>query len=178
MTNRTTRGRTVLLLVLALVALGCNNSGGVTAPGPEALDPAEVSGANRSAGESGAVAVVPASSTFGEGEDIELTVRNDSSQTVFVEDMKTDCSIVTLEKSVEGEWATVWGCGMERLPQVVAIEPGGREAVVIRPSSNFIVGEPGLRAGSYRARFSYRLARGPEGEEPEVAYSPEFSIGS
>ncbi len=121
---------------------------------------------------------MPSATLFEAGQDLTLAVSNGSTQTIYVEDMKTDCSIVTLLAKAGDGWETVWGCGMERLPRVVAIEPGGSEPVVIRPDSSHILTEGGLGAGTYRARFSYRLAPGPEGEEPEVAFSAEFEIGS
>ncbi|MDI6772680.1 MAG: hypothetical protein QME77_08845 [bacterium] len=121
--------------------------------------------------------------SLGPGDLIRIAVVNGLRQTIYTEDMKSDCSIVLLERYSGGAWQPLPGCALGRAPRVVAIAPGQVRPVEINPRSiHFLSGapkEPGrspIGAGTYRIRFGYRLARGPEGEETHVVHSELFRV--
>jgi hypothetical protein len=101
---------------------------------------------------------------------ITVTVANGLDRSIFTEDMKTACSIVHLERLVNDRWERIGDCLAERAAAVVEIGAGGDEMVTID------AGHAGATAGTYRAVVTYRLAGGPEGEEPERAESAAFEL--
>lgn len=105
--------------------------------------------------------------------ELTLTVANGLDGAIYTEDLKTGCTVVMLESWDGAAWQPVSDCGVERLPRTVMIAPGHGLAVVIRP---FDPGGSPVRPGSYRARFSYRLAPGPAGEEPAAVASEPFEL--
>lgn len=133
--------------------------------------------------EAGRVTISLSADSYAPGEAIATTISNGLRQTLYVEDSKSDCSIVTLERLEGGNWRPLPGCGMERLPLVVAIGPGRGRGVTINPlSTHFGVApggsEPAFGSGRYRIKFTYRLAPGPEGQEREATRSEVFHIRS
>jgi hypothetical protein len=98
---------------------------------------------------------------------------------VYTEDMKSDCSILTLQVAQGGDWRDVGACLAERAPRTVRIDPGQQLAVSLDlSSSHFAAGAPGpgsVPAGTYRLRLVYRFSSEPQGQT-ETAYSPPFNI--
>lgn len=127
------------------------------------------------------VSVALGRATYQAGQTVMGMVLNGLKQTIYSADMKTDCSIVTLEQLKNGSWEPVPGCNSLRAPRVVEIGTMRGQEIAINPlSTNFGI-EPGSKtpafgAGTYRLRFSYRLAPGPEGEEPLVVFSETFAV--
>ena len=131
--------------------------------------------------QAGTVTVNPVSPSFESGEAIEIIVANGLAQPIYTTDLKSNCTIIILEKWDGGSWQPLSYCEMEILPLTVGIEAGEGFRVILDPfSSDFgaTIGgsEPGLESGTYRSKLTYRLQQG-EGPETEVAYSPEFVIG-
>jgi hypothetical protein len=127
----------------------------------------------------GQVAVTLRGASFSVGEAIEVSIANGLDQTLYTADMKAACSIITLEKSVADAWEEVVGCPMRRAPLVVSLAPGHGYTVSLDPKSDLFAASPQAPAfgeGTYRIKFSYRLAPEPEGEEPFSVYSQEFRI--
>jgi hypothetical protein len=122
-------------------------------------------------------------SSYKKGERIVARVANGLQYSIYTEDMKTDCSIVTLEHWAGSRWQPLLNCGMERLTSIVRIEAGQAVRVEIQMASSNVGANPGgqkvpLGMNKYRLKFTYRFSPGPEGFEPEVVYSDVFSITS
>lgn len=129
----------------------------------------------------GVVTTALGQATYQAGQTIVGMVLNGLGQSIYSADMKTDCSIVTLEQLKNGSWEPVPGCNSLRAPTVVEIGTMRGQGVSINPlSTNFGVAPasktPAFGAGTYRLRFSYRLAPQPEGEEPLVVFSETFAV--
>jgi hypothetical protein len=129
----------------------------------------------------GQVTVEMSATSYAEGEAIQGTVANGLEDTIYTEDMKSDCSIVILEQQAGEAWQPIPGCAMERAPLILALDPGHGRVVTLDPLSiHFKDGSasqaPAFEAGTYRIRFTYRLEPGPEGEEPLEAFSDTFTI--
>lgn len=125
--------------------------------------------------EPGSVKVTTNSGHFNEQSSIAATVTNGLTRSIFTEDMKTGCSIVWLERLDEsrsevGTWERIEGCNAERAPAVVEIGSGQDRLVSLDGAALDVA------AGTYRIRFTYRFAAGPEGEEPETIVSDTFTV--
>lgn len=117
------------------------------------------------------------------GQEIRFQVINGLDQTIYANDLKSDCTTIVLQGQHGSEWQDVQGCGMERLPVSVAIEPNNGLDVTINPfSTNFGLelgaSEPGFGAGTYRAKYTYGFASGPDVAEHQEAFSEPFTIAA
>jgi hypothetical protein len=128
----------------------------------------------------GVVTVELANGEIGLGATIRASVGNGLDHSVFTEDQKSNCTVVVLELKGPVGWEPITGCGIERAPSVIRIGPGEVMDVEIDPNSGHFQTtdsfEPAFGEGTYRLRFSYRMAPGPEAETPQSAFSPEFTI--
>ncbi len=193
--NRTLRLSVAALTVGLAVAVGCGPATGSTkipidpaqvVAAPTQLNPA-VTTASPDLGdpgrtERGRVTVRVGAQAYNAGDVIVGTIANGLSQIIYSQDMKTDCSIVLLERWDGTRWEPIRACLMERAPIVVAIGPGRIRSVAINPRSfNFAdpsgAGRGGARVGRYRITYTFRLAPGRQGEEPNAAFSSTFRIG-
>ena len=130
----------------------------------------------------GEVTIALSTPSYAVGEVVSADIANGLDSTIYTEDEKSDCSIVILEWWDGAEWQPLPGCGLERLPLVVAIGPAQGRTVTLDPFSlHFGVtpaaAQPAFAAGTYRIKFTYRFAIGPEAVEPEETYSQPFLIG-
>ena len=133
--------------------------------------------------EPGQITILLSEPVYPKGQWVEATVANGFAQTIYTEDSKSDCSIAILERWDGVAWQPLLDCAMGRAPLVVAIGPGQGRTVTINPLSTDFGGiagatEPAFIAGTYRIKFTYRLAPEPEGEEPYEAYSKTFDLQS
>jgi hypothetical protein len=127
----------------------------------------------------GQVSVLMAPSAYAEGNVIQVTVTNGLGSTIYANDEKTDCSIVTLEQWTGDAWEPIMGCGLRRSPATIPIGSGrGRDIQIDPASSNFgrAPGELGFGAGTYRITFTYRLDPARGAAEPYSVSSASFNI--
>jgi hypothetical protein len=132
---------------------------------------ATVSGTEPTSGGLVAASVTVDASHYGRGSVVTVTVANNGQRAIFADDMKTDCSIVMLQRQDGQNWTGFATCGMERAPQTMTVLPGERRRIALR------LAEDVTGSGSFRVVFSFRLDRQPEGNEPELVTSPTFTIG-
>lgn len=129
----------------------------------------------------GVVTIALGQTTFPKGQAITGMIQNGLPETIYSADMKTDCSIVALEQLNNGSWKAVQGCISLRAPRIVEIGTMRGQPISIDPlSTNFEVDPtaktPAFGAGTYRLKFTYRLAPEPEGEEPLAVFSETFAV--
>ena len=151
------------------------------APTGISQQPPTLTRGTRTGVKSGKVTIHLGAFTYAKGAHIVATITNGLQHAVYAEDMKTDCSIVTLERRVGEGWQPLIDCGMERLPAVVAIMAGQEHQVKINPlSTHFGVipgsRKPALGTGKYRLKFTYSFNPAPQGSEPESTVSQELTI--
>lgn len=118
-----------------------------------------------------AASVTVDASQYSRADMVTATVANTGQRAIFAEDMKTDCSIVMLQRQDGQNWTGFATCGMERAPQTVAVLPGEHRRIALR------LAEDVTGSGSFRVVFRFRLDRQPEGSEPELVSSPMFTVG-
>jgi hypothetical protein len=128
----------------------------------------------------GKVSVTVTPPVIAERAAISVRIANGLAAVVYTEDSKTDCSIVFLERRDGEAWTRVGGCGLERLPAVVAIGARRVRTARIDPTS-FHLGvpegfPPAIGPGVYRIRFTFRRTPEPLGIEPEAVLSDPFRI--
>lgn len=168
------RGGGFLALAVLVWLAGCGGSSGNAGP---AASPANTS-APTSAGEG--VRIATDHSTYRPNETIEAAVANGLGRGIYALDTRASCSILGLERQVNGVWVPVQSaeCPLGRVALVVEIEPGATYRTSIT------AGYPGLRAanfpaGVYRLTLSYSQDRFGPGETGAVVtiYSASFAVG-
>ncbi len=149
---------------------------GTGSPGPS-FPPVEDSG---DAGDvtPGEVTVRLAPDAVQIGEALVAIVANGLEGSISTLDSKADCSILHLDR-LDGGWIPVPGCLARRPPLEMEIGPSLTSTVTIDTASDAFaaVSPPGLEAGTYRLRLTYRIGPSAEEGEPLTAISAEFEIG-
>lgn len=183
----------VLGLLLATGACGDTGAGraaGQTSPATVDPDAAQSATSNRSpdAGEDGprgravattpgAVTVVAVQGDFLAGGKLTAVVANGTSGDIYVQDLRTACSIAVVERETVAAgqgWQPLPDCGAERLALVLPIAPGHGRTVRIDPQSLSTAGTP-LVPGTYRLVVPWRAtAQGASADR--VARSAAFVV--
>lgn len=100
---------------------------------------------------------------------------NGLSQCIYTTDHHSDCSIVVLERQVNGNWQPQANCLRATPTQIVALSPMQAAFVQLPPAAGGT--QPGVwPVGTYRVTFSYRLDREGTSQPIEVD-SGSFAIG-
>ncbi len=174
-------------LLLSALVLACTTSAqeepGGTEPGLLPPDPpATAAPAPPAAGLGEPVTVLPGVVTVqAGGGDVALgapltgEVASGLGVTIYLEDMHSDCSILTLERQDGAAWLPLGECAMERAARVLAIGPGRGRAVTIHPGSVHFAATP-VTAGTYRLVARYWLTAAPGPDAAEVAVSAPFTV--
>jgi hypothetical protein len=130
--------------------------------------------------ERGKVVVRLAKVGFRVGEVVVVTVANGLDRTIYSDDFKTECSIVTLERQVASRWESITGCALGRPTMTVAIGSERGRTITIDPRSMHLqkaaAGAPlAFGAGTYRITFRYRFS--PQmGAGEQTVYSATFQV--
>lgn len=98
----------------------------------------------------GAVTVATSNSQFARGETVTVYINNGLSQSIFVADHQTACSLVTIELQSASGWRPLAPCRMMTPTRAIEIASGATKTQLI-PSANL------LPAGTYRIRLAYAL---------------------
>jgi hypothetical protein len=126
------------------------------------------------------VSVRASARRYAPGALISVVVANGLDRTIFTDDSKADCSIIILQRLEGTTWDDVPGCAQQRPPATVAIGPAHSRTVSLQPaSSNFRIGagpEPALKAGAYRAKYTYRFTPEQADNDPLSILSDPFTI--
>lgn len=128
---------------------------------------------------SGPVRIATDHSTYRPNEPIRVSVINTLAQSIYGEDTRASCSILTIETQANGSWQPAQGaeCPLGRIALVVEVKPGATYQATIT------AGYPGLRAGAfapgiYRLGLGYSLSQVSAGEPGPLVinYSASFTI--
>lgn len=123
---------------------------------------------------SGQIVVEAAEAVFDSGQVVSGTVSNGTVETIYVEDLRTGCSIAVLQRQ-ETDWVSMPDCGAERMAAVRAIGPGRGRAIVIDPQSVESSGGE-LDSGTYRLVVAWRTTPDQQGFKDPQSYSAAFEI--
>ncbi len=118
----------------------------------------------------GEVRVVLSSTSYAQGELMTVTIENGLAQAISATDHKTSCSLIQLEKLVNGVWQPVGTCRLQTPTRVVDLAAGSVTAQS--------VGVPGGQnaAGTYRATLSYSVPGGGAMGQSGPAHSQTFAV--
>ena len=165
---------TVTALYLGLV--GCSSVG----PQPNAGGPGAASGTPRASATPrptsgpGQVTVAVDKTHYAPTDTITVTILNGLATTISTTDHQTNCTVVMLERLVNGAWQPVGACRLMTPTRVVPISPG---------TTVQQLGSTAWPAGTYRVAFRYFTE--PDGESGQatasaqggLVYSATFTIG-
>lgn len=118
----------------------------------------------------GQVQVVVESGDYGPQSTIFVWAGNGLSQCIYATDHQSDCSIVVLERRVNGGWQPQAKCPLATPTRIVALPPMQAAFVRLAPAA-----AGAWQTGSYRVAFTYRLDVGATGQAIEVDSTP-FAI--
>jgi hypothetical protein len=142
------RGRGLLLIVCILLALTMLEGCGHNATTGASVAPTMTAEPSRPAG-SGFVTLRTDASTYRTSDAISVTVSNQRAQTIQFLDHLTDCTVVLMQRNVNGSWESINLCKLMIVTRVHTLEPGQSLAVkLVAPANQWL---PGL----YRISFSY-----------------------
>ena len=99
------------------------------------------------------------------GDPMSVTLSNQSTQTISFINLKSECSVIQLQRQEDGNWKEVSPCPRGRDPLDYHLEAGKALTVKLVSSSG--------SAGLYRAILSYSTS---ETTEPLVVSSQEFQV--
>lgn len=186
--------RGVALALLALAAVGLAACGQMTSSGPGGLSQsshestASPTGATTnsatSSGPSGQVTVslmgpvgsAQGTQRYATSEAITVLIDNGLSTSITATDHHTNCTMVTLERQVNGAWQPVGRCLIMTATRMIPIAGGQSVKQQLTPQGG--ASASAWPAGAYRVSFGY--SAGPDTETPgsgAMAYSAMFTIG-
>lgn len=124
---------------------------------------------NLPAGSTGPVTLGIGAASYQTTSTITVTLSNHSTQTIYFPDHLTNCTVVLLQRQVNGNWEAVNKCALAILTRWHSLAPGQSLTVNLAPSPS----RP-WTAGIYRATLSYRTSSrsGPQ----TTIYSPGFQV--
>jgi hypothetical protein len=175
-------------LVVLLAGCGVTTAGGAggtsSATNPaSATASASASAATATATASGATAGVVtlaiAASQYSAADPIVVTIRNGGA-TIFAEQHNTSCSLILLERLVNGAWQPVYPCinGFPH-PTVGQVAAGSAVVVQIVPvvtGDAEATGGTRWQAGTYRATLTYTTSQTASFNQGTTIYSATFAV--
>jgi hypothetical protein len=127
----------------------------------------------------GAVALSVGAAQYAGSSRVAITLHNGRSATIYAQEHGTSCSLVVLERLVNGVWQPVFPCadGFPH-PQIVRVDPGAALTIHIAP---VVTGDAqGLGAtwpaGTYRARLQFVTSETIPFSQGAVVYSTTFTV--
>lgn len=114
----------------------------------------------------GAVTVTTSKTQFARGDTIRVYISNGLSQSIFVADHQTACSLVTIELQSASGWRPLAPCRLMTPTRAVEIASGATNTQLI-PTSGIVP------AGTYRVRLGYAIQTFGN---PTVVYSGLFTV--
>ncbi len=121
---------------------------------------------------SGTVRVSVAQRQYTTSDTIDVVISNGLSMAIAASDHQSSCTVVTIQREVNGAWQNVESCRLMTPTRLVEIQSGAMLTQQLAPPSS-----SGWPAGTYRVAFRY--SSGPEGTAGTggVVYTTTFAIG-
>lgn len=145
------------IMVLFLLA-GCgNNAGGGTGTTPTQPPTTPVT-------------LQVGSARYQPGSTISVTIKNQSNQTVYFSDHKTNCTVLLLERQTANTWTPVAPCRLMIATRIHSLQAGDTLEVKLPTTSQW-------PTGSYHARLDYSDKAAIGNAAPTAVYSSTFLLG-
>ncbi|HEV7127156.1 MAG TPA: hypothetical protein VGN32_06920 [Ktedonobacterales bacterium] len=110
------------------------------------------------------------------GDTIQVTILNGKPSSIFVTDHGTNCTLVHLQRSVNGSWQLEGQCAMMKATRLVEVVPGAL-AQTLAPGRGQIKPLMAWPAGTYRIALTYSDTRDLASGQFQPITSATFTIG-
>lgn len=170
---------------LAVLLAGCgvttaDDTGGTSSTSTSPAAAAATATAAASGATSGTITLAVGASQYSASDRIVVTIRNDSGATVYAQQHNTSCSMILLERLVNGAWQPVYPCfdGFPH-PTIGQVAAGSTRTVPLIPVITGDVQAAGgiqWQAGTYRAMLTYVTNQTTAFSHGTNVYSATFSV--
>ena len=144
------------ILVLLMAACGHNASGGAT-PSPTEKPPTLP------------VTLHVVATGYSQGSTISVTIQNQSGQTIYFADHRTNCTVLLLERQVNGTWEPVAPCKLMLATHIHSLKTGESSTIPITTTTQWLTGH-------YQARLDYNFKADADVNGPTPVYSNMFTL--
>jgi hypothetical protein len=168
----------VAALALGLGACrGASPPSGAISPTPQRSVTPPTSASPATSPTSGPVAVAVDEPHYTPADTIVVSIHNGLATPLFARDERSDCTLVDLERWVNGVWQIQAPCvNMQPAPRVVQLTPGTVLTQQLAPGQSDSSGD-GWSVGTYRITFAYVTSANQPFGQSTVVYSASFVVG-
>jgi len=144
-----------LLISILAVALGLSLAACSGAQQTIGSGSATVSATEETATSAGEVTLSLGKSQYAPHDTIEVTIHNGLATSIFAQDSHSDCTLITILRSVNGSWQAQGSCvGMEPTRHILEIRPGAAMDQMLAPGQDDS-SKPVWPSGTYQVTFAY-----------------------
>jgi hypothetical protein len=144
-----------LLALFLAVALGLSLAACSGRPQTVGSGSATSSVTEETTASAGEVTLSVGKSQYAPHDTIEVTVHNGLATSIFAQDSHSDCTLMTLLRSVNGSWQAQGSCvGMAPTRHILEIRPGAVMVQLLAPGQDDS-SEPLWPSGTYQVTFAY-----------------------
>lgn len=145
-----------IVIVFLLAACGHNTGSGAT-PSPTGQPPTLP------------VTLQVGATSYSRGSSISVTIKNQSGQTIYFADHRTNCTVLLLERQVNGSWEPVAPCKLMIATRLHSLKTGETSTITIITSNQW-------PTGHFQARLDYSFKQNPGVNGPTPVYSSQFLL--
>ncbi|HLX41366.1 MAG TPA: hypothetical protein VKR42_12595 [Ktedonobacteraceae bacterium] len=145
-----------IVIVFLLAACGHNTGSGATPipPGKPPMLP---------------VTLQVGATSYARGSSISVTIQNQSGQTIYFADHRTNCTVLLLERQLNNTWEPVALCKLMIATRIHSIKAGESSTVTITTTTQWFTGH-------YQARLDYSFNADAGVSGPTPVYSNMFTL--
>ena len=168
----------VAALVLSLSACHvARHPAGAITPTPRTSATPPTSATPATTATAGPVTLALGKPQYAPADTIVVTVHNDLATPIFARDERSDCTLVDLERWVNGSWQIEAPCvNMVPRPTIIQLAPGAVLTQQLAPGQSDSSGGA-WSAGTYRIAFAYVTSADQPFGQSKVVYSAGYTIG-
>jgi hypothetical protein len=145
-------------IVVVFLLAGCgHNVGSGTTPSPTGKPPTLP------------VTLQVGATNYARGDSISVTIKNQSGQTIYFADHRTNCTVLLLERLVNSSWEPVAPCKLMIATRIHSLKTGEVSTITIITSSQW-------PTGHYQARLDYSFKQDAGVNGPTPVYSNMFLL--
>jgi hypothetical protein len=168
-------GEVRLLVFILAVALGLSLVACSGRPQTVGSGSATSSATEEPTTSAGAVTLSMSQAHYAPHDTIEVTVHNGLATSIFAQDNHSDCTLMTLLRSVNEAWQAQGSCvGMAATRHVLEIQPGADMVQLLAPGQDD--SSPLWPAGTYRVTFAYVSSPTQGFGQSTVVHSATFVV--
>ncbi len=145
-------------IVIVFLLVGCGHSAGSGAtPSPTGKPPTLP------------VTLQVGATSYARGNTISVTIQNQSGQTIYFADHRTNCTVLLLERQASGTWEPVATCKLMIATHLHSLKAGENSTVTIVTTDQWPIGH-------YHARLDYSFQHDAGVNMPIPIYSNMFLL--